>query len=109
MTHGVACVNGKVYVLRDRGEVHCIDPKTGKSHWEDSFPRASSSYYGSPTVAGGKLYAPREDGVILVADVRDGFRFLGESNMGERVIASPVPVAGRLFIRGEKHLFCLGG
>jgi len=29
--------------------------------------------------------------------------------MGERVIASPVPVAGRMFIRGEKHLFCLGG
>ncbi len=104
-----AVADGKVYVLRDRGEVHCIDPKTGKSHWEDAFPRASSSYYGSPTIAGGKIYAPREDGVILVADVRDGFRFLGESNMGERVIASPVPVKDRILIRGEKNLFCFGG
>ena len=59
-------------------------------------------------MAGGKLYAPREDGVILVADVTDGFKFLAESDMGERVIASPVAVAIRLFIRGEKHLFCLG-
>jgi predicted membrane chloride channel (bestrophin family) len=28
--------------------------------------------------------------------------------MGERIIASPVPVAGRLLLRGEKHLFCVG-
>ena len=103
-----AVSGGKVYVLRDRGEVHCIDPKTGKSHWEDAFPKASSSYYGSPTIAGNKLYAPREDGVILVADISDGFRFLAENDMGERIIASPVPVMNRLLVRGEKHLFCLG-
>ena len=104
-----AVADGKVYILRDRGEVHCIDPKTGKSHWEDAFPRASSSYYGSPTIAGGKLYAPREDGVILVADVTDGFKFLSENDMGERVIASPVPVKDRILIRGERNLFCFGG
>lgn len=104
-----AVAEGKVYVLRDRGEVHCIDPKTGKSHWEDAFPRASSSYYGSPTVAGGKLYAPREDGVILVADITEGFKFLAENDMGERVIASPVPINNRILIRGERNLFCFGG
>gem|GEM_PF-2203185 len=27
--------------------------------------------------------------------------------MGERIIASPVPVANRLLLRGEKHLFCI--
>ena len=103
-----AVSGGKVYLLRDRGDVHCVDPKTGKSHWEDAFPRASSSYYSSPTVAAGKLYAAREDGVVLVADISKGFRYLGENDMGERVIASPVPVANRLLIRGENHLFCLG-
>ena len=104
-----AVAHGKVYVLRDRGEVHCIDPKTGKSHWEGAFPRASSSYYGSPTVAGNKLYAPREDGVILIADISKGFKFLGEFDMGERVIASPVPVNDKILIRGEKNLLCFGG
>ena len=103
-----AVSNGKIYILRDRGEVHCIDPKTGESHWEAAFPRSSSSFYGSPTVAGNKLYAPREDGVILVADISNGFKFLAENDMGERLVASLVPVANRLFIRGEKHLFCFG-
>ena len=101
-----AVANGKLFVLRDRGEVHSIDPKTGKSHWEDAFPRASSSYYASPTVAGNFLYASREDGVIMIADISKGFKFLGEFDMGERVIASPVPVNGRILIRGEKHLMC---
>ena len=104
-----AVAHGKVYVLRDRGEVHCLDPKTGKSHWEDKFPRASSSYYASPTVAGNFLYAPREDGVILIADISKGFKFLGEFDMGERVIASPVPVNNKILIRGEKNLMCFTG
>jgi outer membrane protein assembly factor BamB len=98
--------HGKIFVLRDRGEVHCIDPKTGKSHWEDAFPRSSSSYYASPTVAGDFLYAPREDGVILIADISKGFKFLGDFDMGERVIASPVPINDKILIRGEKNLMC---
>ena len=122
--HGVASsctgrIRGLSYPVRggswqglrfaDRGEVHCIDPRTGKSHWEDAFPRASSSFYASPTVAGTKLYAPREDGVILIAEVDKGFKFLGAFDMGERVIASPVPIRDRILIRGERNLLCFGG
>ena len=71
-------------------------------------PRASSSYYGSPTIAGNILYAPREDGVILIADIAKGFKFLGEYNMEEKVIASPVPVNNQIIIRGEKNLLLFG-
>jgi outer membrane protein assembly factor BamB len=46
--------------------------------------------------------------VIFVADVEGKFKLLGENAMGEPVIASPVPADGRLFIRGEEHLFCVG-
>jgi hypothetical protein len=28
--------------------------------------------------------------------------------MGERLIASPVPIGNRLLIRGEEHLYCIG-
>jgi len=45
---------------------------------------------------------------VFVADVTDGFRLLSENDMGERVIASPVAVDGRLLIRGENHLVCIG-
>jgi outer membrane protein assembly factor BamB len=98
---------GRVYFVRDRGEVECIDPATGKTLWSDAFPKDRSNYYSSPLIAGGNLYAAREDGVIFVARVENKFELLSENNMGERVIASPVAVSNRLLIRGEQHLFCI--
>ena len=98
---------GRIYLLRDRGEVECLDPASGKTLWRDAFPKASSNYYASPLVAGGMLYAAREDGVVFVARVEGKFEILAENHMGERVIASPAAVSNRLLIRGEHHLFCV--
>ena len=103
-----AAFDGKLYVVTDRGQVVCIEAKTGKTLWKDDLPKGSPSYYASPVVADGKLYATREDGVIFVASIKDKFELLSENKMDERVIASPVPVANRLLIRGEQHLFCIG-
>jgi len=99
---------GRIYLLRDHGEVECLDAATGEMLWSGAFPKSSAKYYASPLIAGGKLYAAREDGVIFVAQVGGEFELLAENKMGERVIASPVPVANRVLVRGEKHLFCVG-
>lgn len=98
---------GKVYLLRHRGEVVCLDPATGKTVWAESLPRTSAPYYSSPTIANGVLYAAREDGVVFAAKVGEKFELLGENPMGERVIAAPVPAGDRLLIRGDTHLFCV--
>ena len=95
--------------MRDRGEVECLDPTTGKTVWREAFPKVSSNYYASPLVAGGMLYAVREDGIVFVARVEGKFEILAENRMGERIIASPVAVSGRLLIRGERHLYCIAG
>jgi outer membrane protein assembly factor BamB len=98
---------GRIYLVRDRGQVECIDPATGKTLWTGELPKAGSSYYSSPAAADGKIYAAREDGAIFVVNIDGSFKVLSENKMGEPVIASPVPVANRLLIRGEKHLFCI--
>jgi len=99
---------GRVILVRDRGEVACIDPATGKTIWEGAFPKNRANYYASPLIAGDKLYAPREDGIVFVASVaNDKFELLSENDMAESVIGSPVPALNRIFIRGEKHLFCV--
>jgi outer membrane protein assembly factor BamB len=72
-------------------------------------PKASASYYASPAIAAGKLYAAREDGVVFVAQVAGRFELLAENRLGEQIIASPVPVGNRLLLRGERHLFCVAG
>jgi outer membrane protein assembly factor BamB len=98
---------GRMFLLRHRGELVCLDPTSGKTIWAEPLPRATASYYSSPVIANGVLYAAREDGVVFAARVEDKFELLSENPMGERVVASPVVSNNRLFIRGDKHLFCI--
>ncbi len=98
---------GKVYLLRNRGGVVCLDPGSGETVWEEEFPRSSANYYASPIIVGGVLYAAREDGTVFTANVEGGFEQIAEIDMGEQLIATPVPAGGKLLIRGEKHLFCI--
>lgn len=101
--------NGKAYLITDRGEVFCFDLKSGDLAWQQKLPRASASYYSSPVIAGDRMILSREDGVVMVMRLLDsGFELLSKNNMGERLIASPVPLDGALYLRGSKHLFCIG-
>lgn len=101
---------GRVYVLRDRERIgiDCIDPATGKTLWFGELPKGGGAFYASPIIAGGNLYATREDGVVFVAPAEGEFRILAENRMEEPVIATPAPMSSRLLIRGEKNLFCIG-
>ena len=102
-----AAHDGKIYVLGDRGRITCIDAESGQTLWADALPQHRMKYYASPTIAEGKLYAAREDGVVFVVRVTGGFKVLSENAMGEQTIATPVPAANRLFVRGARHLFCI--
>ena len=100
---------GKVYLVRDLGEVECLNPADGTSVWRERFAKHRSKYYSSPLIAGGLLYCSREDGAVFVVDIRDGkFKLLAEADLKESVIASMVPLEKQVLVRGEKHLFCFG-
>ncbi|MEM7014984.1 MAG: PQQ-binding-like beta-propeller repeat protein, partial [Verrucomicrobiota bacterium] len=99
--------DGRVYLLRHKGEVVCLDPATGEPHWTAEFPRAAAPYYASPVIAGGILYAAREDGVVFAARIGEKFELLSENDMGEQILATPVPFDGQLLIRSEGSLFCV--
>ena len=98
---------GRVYCLRHKGKVVCLNPATGEPYWEEQLPRAAAPYYASPVIAGGILYAAREDGVVFSARVGEKFELLGENVMGEQILASPVPFDGRLLVRTSGHLYCV--
>lgn len=102
-----AVYGGRVYVLSDRGRIDCLDPVTGRTLWSEELPRSSSNYYSSPLIAGGLLYAAREDGVVYVARVGEGYELLSENKFEDRLIASFVPMADRLLVRGEANLYCI--
>jgi len=98
---------GLVYILSDRGQIDCIEPRTGKTSWTASLPRSSANFYASPVIADGVMYAAREDGAVFVARVEKGFELLSENKFDDRLIASIVPVEKRLLIRGQSFLYCI--
>jgi outer membrane protein assembly factor BamB len=100
---------GQVILVRDQGEVESVEPKTGKTNWKGAFPKGRSNFYSSPLIAGDKVYAPREDGIVFVGRMNsNSFEVLSETNLEEPVIGSPIPLGEQVLIRGENHLYCFG-
>ncbi len=84
----------QIVVVGDQGEIEAIEPTTGKSIWKSQLPKNRNKIYASPLVAGNKLYAVREDGVVFVGSIQNGeFKLEAENDMQESVIGSPVPLA----------------
>jgi outer membrane protein assembly factor BamB len=105
--------DGKVYVLKDggaqRGRLTCLDAKTGKHHWEHQLPKAPQMYFSSPIIAGDRFICAREDGTLFNGRLAEnGLEDLQTHALEEGVIASPICVNGRLYVRSDKHLFCFG-
>jgi outer membrane protein assembly factor BamB len=60
-------------------------------------------------VAGdGKLYFTNEAGTTSVVATGPKFALPARNVLAETCLASPAISAGRLFIRTEKHLYCIG-
>jgi hypothetical protein len=57
---------------------------------------------------GERLLLTSEDGDTFVIKAGPAFEVLGTSSVGEPVYASPALANGRIFIRGERHLFAIG-
>lgn len=98
---------GRVYLVRDTGEIDCINPLTGENIWSGVFPKGKGKFYSSPLIAGGHLYAIREDGIIFVIKLKGKFEIISAIDMKDKIIASPIAISDRLLIRTSHHLFCI--
>lgn len=88
------------------GLLSCHDAKTGKPHYVNSRVRLDT-LYASPVAAGGNLYLTDRRGETVVVQDAEEFKVVATNSVGETVDATPAPVDNELFIRGEKHLFCI--
>jgi outer membrane protein assembly factor BamB len=99
----------QVIIVGDLGDIEAIDAATGKALWKSTLPKNRNKIYASPLVAGDRLYAVREDGVVFVGSFEGGqFELEAENDMQESIIGSPVPFGSGLLLRGKQHLFCVG-
>ncbi len=103
-----AVIGGRIYVCTDRGEVACADLKTGKKLWGQRVERNRNGFSASPIVAGGNIYAIREDGKTFVLEQGDAFKLVATNELNEFTVATPVFTRGQILIRTGEHLYCIG-
>ena len=103
-------IDGQAYVLTDKGVLACLKAATGDVVWESQLEKDRHAYSASPILAGGNLYAIREDGTTFVAEAGASFKQVSKNSLGDgqTVIATPVFVDGQILIRTFEGLYCIG-
>jgi len=99
---------GVLYTVKDGGILSSFDPANGAVHKVGRLPDAIAEYYASPVAGDGRLFLVNTDGKLTMARAGAQWEVLAVTDLGEKVMATPALSAGRLFVRGDKHLFCFG-
>jgi outer membrane protein assembly factor BamB len=88
------------------GTAQCIDCRTGKPVWTAPIPQGES--WGSVVMAAGRLYVTSRKGVTTVfLPSPERFELLASNDLGEPSNATPAFSEGQIFLRTDKHLFCV--
>jgi outer membrane protein assembly factor BamB len=98
--------DGLYYFVEDTGWGSCLRADSGAKVWRERL--GGNKYSASPLVADGKVYFASEDGTVTVIRAGAKFAVLARNDLGEPIVASPAVSGGRLFVRGDKHLYCIG-
>lgn len=101
--------DGHLFWVSDRGVAVCLDAKTGEVIYEKRVEGASN-LYASVTAADGKFYAVTRRGGTLVLSDKPDFAVISLNDLGDSsdFNASPAVSNGRLYLRSNKALYCLG-
>jgi outer membrane protein assembly factor BamB len=100
--------SGRIYFHKGKsGLLSCVDAVTGKPHYLAQRLPGIDSTYASPIAAGGHVYLTGRNGTTVVIDDADELKIVATNSVDEIIGATPAPVDRQLFIRGERHLYCI--
>ena len=94
---------GRIYAMTGIG-VACLDAATGQEIWRE---RLGKGFSASPIIADGKLYVAKEGGDTSVVQLGDKPKILANNALKEQLLATPAIANGAIFLRTEKHLYCI--
>ena len=92
-------------VVSDNGIGSCYHAQSGELKWSE---RMGRHYSASLVTAGGLVYFLDDDGNMKVVRPGEELEVVATNKLGEYCYASPAISQGQLFIRGDKHLYCIG-
>ena len=110
---------GYLYWIDQGGMARCLDAKTGEEVYTERLELAGSGerLYGSPIIVDGKyINASREDGVVVLAvptaaGEKPEFKVLARNYFADDTSvsnATPAMADGKLILRSDAYLYCIG-
>ena len=97
-----------LYLMTDTGLLTCLDAVTGERLYEGGRVPVPATFTASPVAFDDRLLLTSEDGDTFVIKAGPAHEVLRTNSVGEPVYASPALANGRIYIRGERHLFAIG-
>jgi outer membrane protein assembly factor BamB len=95
-----------LYFVNDAGMAGCYHARTGKRVWLERLSDAKVS--SSPILVGDRVFLANDTGEVFCFAADTKFNLLGRSDLGQQVRATPAVADGKMYIRGNTHLFCVG-
>jgi outer membrane protein assembly factor BamB len=92
------------FVVSDSGVAHCFEAATGRMMWQERM----GEHHASLVSAEGFVYFLNDNGLTHVVKAADKYECIAKNEIGEKTFASPAISDGQIFLRGDKHLFCIG-
>ncbi len=93
-----------------QGTIVRLDVKTGKDEGGPFRLRDIGDVYASPVGAAGRIYVTSRDGVTQVMSHGEPTpKVLALNRLSDTFNASAALVGSELFLRGERHLYCIAG
>jgi outer membrane protein assembly factor BamB len=100
-----AATDKYLFVATSYGMVACYDALTGQKYWEKDFGK---SIYSSPMIVENKVYVLDITGTMHIFNAAKEFILTGEPKLGENSASTPAFTDGRIYLRGEGNLYCIG-
>ena len=101
--------DGLLYLTNDGGVITCLDAATGEIVYEGGRAATGGPYMASLVAADDKILMINRAGDATFFKAGREHEILGTASIDEPVYATPALVDGRIYIRGERHLYAIGG
>jgi outer membrane protein assembly factor BamB len=95
-------VGNDIFLVSNDGIASCRDVASGTLRWRQ---RLRGSFSASPVHADGRIYLQSEQGACTVITASREYRQLGNTDLGEPILASCAFADGAIFVRTESALY----
>ena len=92
-------------VVSDSGIASCFKAEDGTRFWME---RLGGGHSASAITTNGLAYFVSDRGITSVLKPGPKFEVVAKNDLKELVSSSPAISQGQIFIRGQKHLYCIG-